>query len=290
MSSEIDQKIKTILNRGKSHCWDPNKKRNCLLKLSMYPMGKDLLLTGSISSFWIDYLVNGDDATRQLSKNNKQLLLKALGHDSYIITSWQEIYKKLIRLEQEHVKENCVLASVPCGFMRDFFKLDFSKISNFRLVGVDSDQMVIDKALELSHFYRLQDKIKTYCCDALTLPFENKFSFISSYGLNIYLKTFEQQTQLYNSLFKSLKPSGVLLIHFLTLPPFLSTNSDWKIDKMNRETMLFDCFLLQSILKFPCHSFIKADKIAERLSNIGFTDIKIELDSYGVAAIVSARK
>jgi hypothetical protein len=55
------------------------------------------------------------------------------------------------KLAQSLLKENVVLASIPCGLMRDLLTLDFSNIDHFGLIGVDIDTESLDFAKELGN-------------------------------------------------------------------------------------------------------------------------------------------
>ncbi len=288
IEAKISNKIRAVLKKNSSHCWGPEEQLNCLLQLIEFPMGRDFLISGGMSSYWIDYLVNKKkEPSLPRSRNPLQELIE---QKSYLISSWREVYQIFIKLEQQQVRDGCVFASIPCGYMRDFFQVDFSKISEFKLIGIDLDRTVLKRVRKLSKDYGFHDRTATYCCDALDLPFEGQFDLVSSCGLNIYLTGFNQVDMMYKIFFKSLKEQGILLIHFLTVPPFLGSMSEWKTDKMDREVEAFDLFLLQKVIEFTDHSYIATNAIIQRLERIGFKEVKVERDSYGIGAVAIAKK
>ncbi|MCB9093128.1 MAG: class I SAM-dependent methyltransferase [Halobacteriovoraceae bacterium] len=291
MSAEIAEKklsriVQSIYEKYETNYGRSEEKLNWLKQLTEFPMGRDLLLSGGINSFWIDYLVKRKKvlAIRQSYKNYTQSVLE---RQSYVIDSWRRNYQKFINLQQSQLKDNAVFASIPCGLMRDFFNLDFSKSYGVKLVGIDIDKKLLKKVNKLSKYYGVQNNTTTYCCDALNLPFLEKFDLISSCGLNIYLSNLKQLTQLYKNFFCSLKQNGVLLIHFLTIPPFLCAESEWKINTMNPKVKLFDNFLLENVLKF---SYTSTSSMIKLLRDTGFNDIQIDLDLHGISAIGIAKK
>lgn len=249
-------------------------------------MGRDFLLSGSISSYWIDYLlsVKSSPSINQATQNMFQRMIE---QNSYLISSWCEVYQKFVELEQQYVRSHSVLASIPCGYMRDFFSLDFSQSIDIKIFGIDIDRFILNKINNLSSQYGLQNSLTTHCCDALKLPFTDKFDLIASCGLNIYLSDYQSVEELYTNFFRALVPSGTLLLHFLTYPPFFSDASEWKGIKMKEKFKKFDYFLLEHVFKF---SFNSTNDVIRQLNIVGFDNVQIVFDSYGISAIAIAQK
>lgn len=283
------EKIKLNLKNTEQDDASCKQKLAWLNKLSEFPFGRDLIFSRTISSYWIDQLTNKENYKKRKS-NYKNSVEKMIEEQSFLIASWREIHRKFIDFTQNHLKEAYVIASIPCGHMRDLFELDFSKIRNYKLVGIDIDRKVVEEASILAKNYGLQAKVEFYCYDALNLPFSNEFDIVSSCGLNIYLQNSFQIHLLYKNFFISLKEHGMALIHFFKPPPFVSSTSSWKFERNEDKTTLFDSFLLQNILELPLSAYINETEMIKDMQHVGFEDIIINSDSFGVAGIAIAKK
>ncbi|NEP08495.1 MAG: class I SAM-dependent methyltransferase, partial [Okeania sp. SIO4D6] len=155
-----------------------------LNELVGFPLGQFLLQNGGLNGYWTDYIlehqfqgrVTGIDTEgRSLTKFEKYFLDKT---PTFLAT--QERYIYFGKIIQNYVQDDVVLASLPCGVMRDLLKLDFTGVENFRLVGIDIDYESLELAKKLAEEYDLSEKVEFHQEDAWNLPFEDEFTLLTS--------------------------------------------------------------------------------------------------------------
>ena len=151
---------------------------------------------------------------RPLTHLERQLL------DTFpIVLATQERSRHFAKAIQRHVKPGAVLASIPCGLMRDLLGRNLANAANIRLVGVDIDSDSLVQAAQLAGACGLSSIVTFSRSDAWTLDQREAFDVISSNGLNIYEPDDDRVIWLYRGFHNALKPGGVLITSALTLPP-----------------------------------------------------------------------
>ena len=183
-----------------------------------------------------------------------------------------------------------VLASIPCGMMRDLLSLDFSRISNFSLIGVDVDLESISLARNLAKEYGLERCCRFLQQDAWTLGLDSEIDLITSNGLNVYISDKNKVLDLYKLFYKSLKKDGVLIVGVLTYPPGGDQSCEWLIDKLPPDDMLLEKILFGDILESKWRNFSSSAEIYQDFSIAGFSSVEVIFDRYHIFPTVIARK
>ena len=268
--------------------------RILFFELAGFPLGQFLLQNSGLNGYWTDYVmehqyrgrVTGIDTEgRSLTELEKFILDK-----NPLFIARQQININSGRVIQNYVQEGAVLASSPCGIMRDLLKLDFSGVENFRLVGIDIDYESLELAKKLAEEYGLSEKVEFYQEDAWKLPFEDEFTLLSSHGLNVYEPDDEKVTELYRQFFQTLRPKGILVTTFLTLPPNVDHNSEWDMSEIDSEDLLLSKIIFFDILDVKFTAFRSSSTTKLQLQNVGFDDIEFVWDNARIFPTVVARK
>lgn len=161
--------------------------------------------------------------------------------------------------------------------MRDLLSLDYSHITNYKIIGIDIDDESISQAKELSRQLNISSALFLKR-DAWLLNNENSFDVIVSSGLNFYESDPEKVLDLYRKFFLTLKPGGTLIISVLTYPPDEEKKSDWDLSKISEETIRLDRILHKYILDIKWRHFKTSSEIDQDFKTVGFTDIKVTYD------------
>lgn len=261
--------------------------------LCEFPLGRYVLEHRGANGFWTDYMMSHPDQGRITGLNIEgkpfsKLEDFFLNHSPVVIAS-QERFRIFQSLLQNSLKDGVSIASVPCGMMTDILTLDFSKISNYRLVGVDIDE----EALTLARAFAIGRGIKnleTLKKDAWKLSSENEFDIIRSNGLNVYEPDHEKVLDLYRGFFKALKPGGLLIIGVLTYPPGEDKESDWLVENMPSQDLLMERILHTDVLDIKWRHFRTGQELDQDFKTVGFSEISIHWDQNYVFPTICARK
>jgi SAM-dependent methyltransferase len=174
---------------------------------------------------------------------------------------------------QQYLEEGSVLASLPCGLMRDLISLDFSGIRNFKLVGIDLDQRSLALAEKLAADSGLDQRV-TFCqADAWEQPFPEQFNLLTSNGLNVYEPNDQRVSKLYQNFYQSLVPGGTLVTSSITPPPDVDPSSDWDISHIDPEALRLQKVLFSDVLQFNFAGLRSASKTEKQLEAVGFDKI-----------------
>lgn len=257
-------------------------------RLSEFPLGKFLLQNKGLNGYWTDYVVHypykeklsGVDSTgRPLTGFEKMLLeTKAL------LTMTQQravIFKQNI---QRHIKDGACLCSVPCGLMRDLLALDFTRYRDFQLTGIDLDVHALEGARKLAQEYNLSERVEFFQYDAWNLQFEDKFTLLTSNGLNIYEPDDNRVIALYGQFFKTLIPDGILVTSFM------NSENGWKIALADEKYLLKRKIIFFDVLgvKWGYARTIETTKL--QLESVGFRNIEFYFDEMHMFPTAIAQK
>src|SRR5690606_12279906 len=104
--------------------------------------------------------------------------------------------------------------------------------------------------------------------------FENKFDIIVSDGWNGYENvTKDDAANLYDNLYKALKPGGLLITNILTPTPD-KANCTWNMDFIKKEDIRKEIILFAEIFDGKWANNYTFDEIKVILGNIGFSEIE----------------
>ncbi len=259
---------------------------------SRFPLGRHILLSGGSNGMWTDYLISPQEHLK--SKNHTELDLSVIERfflfNSPAVLAQRELHKKLQKTAQKCVADGKVLASLPCGLMRDLLSLDYSQVSNVSLIGLDIDPDSIEKSKALASSMKIANA-QWIQQNAWDLNYNNAFDFISSIGLNMYENKKERVVDLYNKLFNALKPGGILFTGILTYPPYLNEKkSDWDVSSIPKFDMHLETVIHRDILNIQWFNFRTLAEAKDDFREAGFTNIQIEPDSRCIFPAIIAVK
>ncbi|MGB8699921.1 MAG: class I SAM-dependent methyltransferase [Thermosynechococcaceae cyanobacterium] len=263
-------------------------------KLLEFPLGEFILTNRGTNGYWTDYMIEHqyhnrfkgtDTEGRQLTPLEKIFL------DRFpMVVATQQRAVHFSRILQSHVREEAVMASLPCGLMRDLLALDFSGVKNFKLVGIDIDDQSLNYAKNLAEEYHLSFHVELYQYDAWNQPFENYFTVLTSNGLSVYEPDDDRVTDLYRQFFKALKPGGTLVTSFITPSPDMDPNSEWNMDAIDWSAMLQQKLLYTDILNFNPKGLRSSTTTKTQLSKVGFENLELIWDEAQIFPTIIAHK
>ena len=194
------------------------------------------------------------------------------------------------KIHQKHIqpllREDTVLASLPCGRMRDLLTLDYGSLKKgVRLVGIDKDPEALKGARAfadaLSVLRPVQGTIEFREGDALLpgfckRPIRGAFDLLTSAGLNIYL-TDEQCELFYRHVYDALKPGGVFITSHI-LP-----HAEYRWERINRWHWQLQAVVLTVLVGALWESFVKPqESVTAQFEAAGFRDLQILPDAQGI--------
>ena len=172
--------------------------------------------------------------------------------------------------------------------MNDLLTLDYTKVSHFKIVGIDIDEESIVRARIKAR--KFHNSVEFRIQNAWDLQDNEVFDVITSNGLNVYEDDHEKVLDLYRRFFKALKPGGVLIIGVLTYPPGEDKKTDWDLSGIQEESLLMEQILHKDILGIKWRNFRTADEIEREFINAGFSKIEVIFDTHRIFPTVVAQK
>ena len=257
-------------------------------ELSQSELGKFLITNSGFNGYWTDVVVTYPDGTYPHIKWSS--LERTILEKFPVVLATQERFRLFREALQKTIKDEITMASIPCGLMRDLLQLDYSKVRNFKLFGIDLDQDSLTQAKQMAEKYKLSSKCEFKQLDAWDLSEKEQADVISSNGLNIYEPDENKNVELFKSFYSYLKPDGTLITSFLTPPPSAGSACEWDFSKINQEHLTMQGKIYMAILqvKFQCYS--SSDVIKTQMKKAGFDKIEIMYDKAKIFPMVTASK
>ncbi len=168
--------------------------------------------------------------------------------------------------------------------------LDYSKLSNFQLVGFDIDPESLSFAQFLAKEKGLHGHTSLFVQDAWKFDYHNKYDLITSNGLNVYESDPDKVLHLYTRLLKALKPGGTLITGVLTHLPKSSVPCEWQLDKISEKDLLLENTIFNFILGCKWYNFRSSEEIYSDFHKVGFDEVSIHYDEYHIFPTVVAKK
>lgn len=280
-----------IIKRGDLPHVSVSRQLEIINNLSSFPLGRFFIERKGVNGFWTDYMINyPNTAKNRTEKTCFNPLEDFLLNRCPLTIATQERFRIFQTQIQALLKDGLVLASIPCGMMRDLLSLNFTHVSDFSLIGVDIDLESILLAKNLAKEYRLEKQTKFFHQDAWSLKFNNEIDLITSNGLNVYISDKDKVLDLYKIFYKSLKNGGRLIIGVLTYPPESDHSCEWLLDGLPLEDILLEKILYQDILDSKWRNFSATSQIYKDFSLVGFSNVEIIFDRHHIFPTVVAKK
>ena len=264
-----------------------DKQLEILNLLDSFELGRFLIERGGLNGYWTHQIIRYAELPIKPSMNAIEEFLFDRAPSCLATRQRFQIFKKEL---QKRVSEDIVLASIPCGMMTDLIELDFSKISNFKLVGIDTDTHAIELGQKLTEKSAISKNCEFLQRDAWNLNISDCFDVLTSNGLSIYEPCDERVIYLYREFFKALKPGGSLIASFLTPPPIPGQLSEWNLAKINKADALMQKIIFNDILGCKWQNFRASEKVKNQLETAGFTSIEFLHDEASIFPTVIAQK
>ena len=251
-----------------------------------FELGRFLLENLGLNGYWTSYILLHPDQGRLSGQSSDGSPLTEL--ESWLLDrcpiflATQERFRIFKKLTQPLLRSSMDLASIPCGRMDDLLSLDYSRIRDVRLTGVDLDQNSLSHAERNYRQLKLEVSISFELRDAWALHSTGRWDLVTSNGLNIYVQDDEQCAVLYKSFAASLKPKGLLLVSFITPP------ATWIPKSM--DDLAYQRFLFTKVLpvKWQC---VRTEEITRaQLQSAGFEVLTVDYDSQRMFPSVLAQK
>ncbi len=291
---ECIQRLKQrIVSRGDLTYATCDRQLEIVNEFSAFPLGRYILERRGANGFWTDYMVSHPERGKISGLNSEGRPFSPMENfflnQCPIVIAHQERFQIFKKLTQNLIKEGVVLASIPCGLMRDLITLDFSHLTEFKLIGMDIDPESLRLAEQLSRESGISNSILLQQ-NAWETPFINEIDVINSSGLNVYEPDPKKVLDLYGKFYRALKPGGHLIISVLTCPPGESTNSDWDTRGISDETLELDKILHKDILEVKWRNFRSAPDLEKEFKQVGFTEISVHFDKHRIFPTILAKK
>lgn len=266
-------------------------------QLASFEFGKYLIANRALNAKWTQYMVSHPQHGRITGLNSEGKRFSKC--ESWmldrcpIILATQERFFNFQRILQSNVREGISMASMPCGLMDDLLGLNYYGIKDFKLTGVDIDDVAIDSAKENAVHNHLSDKCEFIQEDIWSLTHNNQFDVITSNGLNIYEPDEDRISDFYRRIHRALKSGGILVTSLLTPPPSLSEKgkSSWDAKQISQDDLRLQKVFMAYILDVRWQAaYMSEDRMVNILEEIGFKDVRVIYDRQRLFPTVIASK
>ena len=206
----------------------------------------------------------------------------------------QERFRIFQQQTQPLITDGAVLASLPCGRMRDLLSLDYARIGQgVRLVGLDKDPEALQSAQALAAEaqtqrplpgtveFRMSDGLRPGLTEA---GIRREFDLVTSNGLNIYLNN-DQCVTFYRHVHEALKPGGT----FIT--SHIGPSAEYQWGQINRDHWRLQTVILTVLIGALWEPLVKPQELVrEQLDAAGFREVRTIPDSQGIFPTFVAKK
>lgn len=265
-----------------------------LEQFQQFELGRFIILNAGVDGYWTHYIMSYPEkgARTGLSSDDQPICSfeKRMLETFPVLLATQQRYQIFQNELQKNIRENTTFASLPCGLMTDLLTLNYKDVKNFNLVGIDLDPNSLWKALLFAQQLGLEAKAKFLLRDAWKLDTEQEFDVLTSNGLNIYEPSDEKIVALYQQFYKTLKKGGTLITSFLTPPPIVTKDSEWLMEKINKEDLLLQKIVLGDIVQAKWQCFRSSELTQQQLEAAGFSAIEFIYDTAHIFPTVVARR
>lgn len=254
--------------------------------LKQFQLGRFLLENLGLNGFWTSYIVMYPDrgALTGLSSDGTQLtdLERWILERCPFVIATQDRFRIFRRLTQSILRSDMQIASLPAGLMDDLLTLDYSDKRGVVLTAVDLDSASLSAAQE--NYGRLMPPVAVEFerRDAWQLDVSERWDIITSSGLNIYVEDDQLCTDFYRNVWRALKPGGVFILSFLTLP------QQWQpYDALDLD---YQRHLFTEVVPVKWSCFRDENQTRQQLAAAGFEVVNVSYDTQRIFPSVLARK
>ncbi|AFC71498.1 methyltransferase domain-containing protein [Rickettsia australis] len=112
-------------------------------QLREFELGRFLLANKGLNGYWTSYII-----IHGLSKEKLHILERWILYHAPSVKATQERFNILYNILQDKLEDRMKFISVPCGTMDDLLTLDYSKIKEIYMTGIDLDASSLELAQE----------------------------------------------------------------------------------------------------------------------------------------------
>lgn len=285
LEKNIDFLSKKVRERGELPYATVTEQLQILNELSESPLGRFLIQQRGLNGYWTNVALMHPERryTTKLSRMEDFLLNR-----SPTVLATQERFKIFKQETQKRLHDGMTLASIPCGLMSDLLTIDYSKVQDITLYGVDIDHDSLKEAEKQAKNFNCPANLELFQMDAWTFQLPNPVDLLTSNGLNIYEPDDSRVIALYRHFYENLKPGGIFITSFLTPPPTLGSPSEWKPGTFNPEDGRIQRVIFADIIGANWQVFRTTEETKRQLKSAGFEIIDISTGSSGIFPTVVA--
>ncbi len=253
-------------------------------QLKEFELGRAMLTTGVLTSSWVDYICHNETSptghpleTWFLSKSPK---IKAARERYYITRD----------ALQSHLRSNMVFCVMPCGVISKVAELDYSNISNIKIIGYDNDiQGLVRAEMQMQPLVD-QRKVNLLLLkkNIWLLEDRNQHDLIISNRLSVLEADSQKILGLFEKYYAALKRNGIFISSFFTPSPLHNLHtSPWKNVDVN--DVLTEHSIFVDIMDFRPATRPEG-KMIMLLEKAGFEIVDIFYDTQCIYPTIIARK
>jgi SAM-dependent methyltransferase len=278
-----------ILRRGDRSDMSSEEMCHLVDLMQMFELGRFLLKNRGLNAHWIHYIVV--EAPKQIGEQYRLSDLERFFlYRAPTFLATQERYTIFQREIQKRLFPGCIFASLPCGVMADLIDLDYRSILPGKLVGIDLEYEALQEARRYAEQKGRADWIELRRADAWELNCCDEFDLLTSNGLNIYEPSDERVLQLFKQFYKALKPGGVLIASYLSLPPLPGFQTEWDLREVDSQDALMQKILLGEILQVKWQVYRSRQQMEAILRAAGFAEWEFFDDRARIFPVIVAKK
>lgn len=177
-----------------------------------------------------------------------------------------------------------------CGLMNDLLTLDYTGADDFALVGADLDLDTLEQAQSNASRLLLQGHCEFLEMNAWELADSNAFDAIVCSGLTSYQPCNDLVVDLYNRFYEALKPGRLLITNYVTPPPTLTKDCEWRTDEVSSRGLLPAKLIFSDLLQASWSHPRSTGWTTTQLRQTGFHEIGVEAHHGRVFPTVYATK
>jgi len=286
LAAIVQETAERIQQDGALDGYSVESQLQLLEELQGFELGRFLLVNKGLNGYWTHYVL-----THPWHQNEKQLteLEQFILEKSPLTLAIQERFQIYLDEAQKLVQQGACFASIPSGTMGELLYLDFPHIDQMSLVGIDYDPDTLAQAQVMAEERKLTPWVTLEQANAWDIKYDNAFDLISSNGLSIYESNDDRVVDLYRVFYQALKPEGTLITSFITPPPTLTNQCEWRMNAINSEHLLKQK-VLYNIIGGKWQCFRSTETTRSQLEAAGFNDVSFIPDKAGMYPTVVAKK
>lgn len=261
-----------------------NKIIELVHQLKEFELGRFMLTHGALTSACVDYICHNEVSptgnaleTWFLSKAPKMLAAR----ERYYITQ---------QVLQPRLQSNMMLCILPCGVISKIAELDYSNVSDVRIIGYDYDiHGLVTAELKMQPLVDQKKVMLSLLKKNLwDLDDVEQHDVIVSNRLSALESNPQKVAGLFRNFYRALKPGGVFVCSFFTPSPLQEPDhSPWS--NIHEPDMLIEHSIFVDIMNFHPAARSESDMVS-LLEVVGFEVVDLRYDSHKIYPTVVAQK